>query len=847
MPRTLACALVAVTLCLVAHQPGLAQRLPSSSLDDYPQNFDREEASRVERAWRSSRMASRLAEDPFHPEALDWLFERPYLHHAMRHFERLAEQSPTTIAAAMRSLWQKVDRIVFDGEPYGYREVVLAGLPRIRARLADLPRGEAAPIVHHLLLIEHQLSADRSGEQWLETLARFIVEYRGTEASLLAEVDLINAQWVELPQAIPRLERFAADHPGTVAAAKAHHSIGFKLATRHVATDDARGGNHPLARLQRVAALVKELESGRYPRCEWTLEAAALMEHAGERLGSATLRAEPADVTLVLDLYKDFLAAHVAGDYAWSPRRLAEFVVRILGPVFERQGDRLGRIEAMLSTVETMVNEPAHVRLVRAEFYLQQAWSAGATSGVIAKTREALESLADEGSGWASGRALATLASRAFVTRDYAQARRWFDAYLARYPNSGWSWLAAIRLGQTLDALGDTGAAARAYRHPTVMDAGDPVVRALASARAASGLDGLGLFDEALIAYRRALEAADAAGLPVHSSDLRRGVLGERIGQLEQARLVPRGDLLERGRLALSRGRLAAATRHLEEFLASAPPASLATAEARALLHGAMLSEALTLATPGNPQRSDASAMQILDRLVNEPHNFEVGAAAVARAALLLKAGRVAEASEAMAAALDRMVAAESAGPTDSAASSIAEEVAAIETTLLRPLQEIPGLGTTHSLATDTRRTPSVLMRIDRQVRLATGEEVTARVRRPYPGVQWVLHLTLDQYRLLARVIDTAGRNKPQSLPAVIPPAPDPDDGPPFWERFFPASGRPLCESCPIIFDIEFLDEARTHALVGVALSGSGGSRLVLGKVDGQWRVIRVSRISMIA
>jgi hypothetical protein len=75
----------------------------------------------------------------------------------------------------------------------------------------------------------------------------------------------------------------------------------------------------------------------------------------------------------------------------------------------------------------------------------------------------------------------------------------------------------------------------------------------------------------------------------------------------------------------------------------------------------------------------------------------------------------------------------------------------------------------------------------------------------------------------------------------MVPPYSDPDDGPPFWERFFPTSDRPLCESCLSIVDIEFLDDTRTRALVGIADSGRL-TRLMMDKRDGQWRVVRVSR-----
>lgn len=446
----------------------------------------------------------------------------------------------------------------------------------------------------------------------------------------------------------------------------------------------------------------------------------------------------------------------------------------------------------------------------------------------------------------AARRALATLASDAFRARDEERARVAYGEYLARFPETPWSWLAAIRLGETFERMGNRDAAANAYQHPAIA-AADPVVRAIAGARAGAAFDRLGLFEDALESYRRALAAAETARLPVTSYEVRRGALTSRIAEIEQSRRAPRGDLIERGRIALTARQAARARAALEEFFATSPPPSAATAEARVLLHRAMLEQALPLAAPGRPPQDAAAAMAILDRLAAEPPDFFVGAAGVARAALLWRVGRTQDATVQMAAALDRLVAVEGAANLMAETTEIAQEASAIDAMLFRPAREIEGLGNAGRLPLVTVRASPVMLLLDRSVTQATGEETYARIRRAYPGVRWVLYLTYAQYYTLRNVIDTAGRIKPRTLVMTSPADSDPDDGPPFWERFFPPAAGIVCDACISPGSIEFLDAERTRALVGVSFGSSGQTWLVLNKVNGRWQVVRLANVMMMA
>ena len=64
------------------------------------------------------------------------------------------------------------------------------------------------------------------------------------------------------------------------------------------------------------------------------------------------------------------------------------------------------------------------------------------------------------GAAFIRRKALATLASLYFSERDYPHARDNFKKYLAAYPDSAWAWVAALRIGQSDEALGDWKAAA---------------------------------------------------------------------------------------------------------------------------------------------------------------------------------------------------------------------------------------------------------------------------------------------------------------------------------------------------------------------------------------------------
>jgi hypothetical protein len=105
-----------------------------------------------------------------------------------------------------------------------------------------------------------------------------------------------------------------------------------------------------------------------------------------------------------------------------------------------------------------------------------------------------------------------------------------------------------------------------------------------------------------------------------------------------------------------------------------------------------------------------------------------------------------------------------------------------------------------------------------------------------------------DELTALERMITTLGGTA-RRQPAGVMETPNQPIGDAveivrFWNQFFAARpghwGGFVLETYPIITRIEFLDEARTKANALVTVGYSGGT-VVLEKIDGQWKAIRLT------
>src|SRR5262249_3768101 len=100
----------------------------------------------------------------------------------------------------------------------------------------------------------------------------FLDEYAETETGLLSQVDLIEFQSGPLSDRLAALDELVREHPGTIIAAKAFAQKAFQLSSSNVYAGwpalEQRDAD-PTPRLLQVIEIVNELESGRYPPCEW--------------------------------------------------------------------------------------------------------------------------------------------------------------------------------------------------------------------------------------------------------------------------------------------------------------------------------------------------------------------------------------------------------------------------------------------------------------------------------------------------------------------------------------------------------------------------------------------------
>src|SRR5262249_51572274 len=156
-------------------------------------------------------------------------------------------------------------------------------------------------------------------------------------------------------------------------------------------------------------------------------------------------------------------------------------------------------------------------------------------------------------------KALAMLAMMSFAEKDDRGAIALFRRFLSEHPRSPWSWVAAIRLGESLERLGGVRGAIAAYER-TAAEPPDlapaPVPGAGLAARAH---EALGELTPALDGYRRALAGWDRTFGPTYVLDapgalVDRATLQPTIQRLERLAKVENGPALARALRLLDRG-----------------------------------------------------------------------------------------------------------------------------------------------------------------------------------------------------------------------------------------------------------------------------------------------------
>lgn len=843
-----------VVLLSVPQGRGITPAVP----DEFPsQDFSLQ--FQFQQGERARLAARQLADAPDRPETVGALALARDTAGILQALRRIVDTQPRRLAAALEAMGEA--QWAFRGDDEGVRRQrdALQGIVAdARQRLPELPREEAARAARVLLNLDAELSGVRDDSR--APLKRYVEEYRGTEAALLAEVDVIAADRATQAK-FDALDAFAAAHPGTAAAAKAQYLKGFDWHTINtLGTLEPRGAD-PTNRFNRVMAVVEDLESGRYPESEWTRRAPQLI--SGFFIPrDATIA--PDTIDRLVAAFTDFVRSHLAlADAAPTGNGLGYVLTSKIPELIRKKGERVAVVERIFTDLERAAPDPSVIRYLRASFYMQRAngQSDSDYQAMRRKAKEELTALSRQGTGLYHRRALSSLATLQFLDREYEAARDALRRYEASYPRSPWTWVALLRKGQCEEALGNLPAAIAAYEETAVKYQDLPLAAVLAHEYSARALEASGEFDQSLRAHRRALTAWDdrygvrygASGGASPSDDplrvsntgpqVTKEALAARIAHLERALNVPGGADLERGRWLLERGRFDDASRVLKQILARFR-GSPAAAEAAYLDHRVRLERALE-AADAEAGRADLDAsLQQLEVLAREPHDFAVAAAKIARASILWTRGD-AGAEQTMLEALTGWHAHQR---MSTPSGPLEEDVVAIRRAVFLPFGGPPYATSWNAFSWPVTPPPFFIVSSDVPVTGHDGRTLRVNLLQEFPATSRVLFADTEQLALLRRVLVKLGGTRTRT-PGHIMDTPNQPVGDSMqilrlWQKFFPARpghwGGWELESYPAIRDIQFTNPERTRAAVRVNIGYSGGT-VELEKENGAWIAKRLT------
>jgi len=325
--------------------------------------------------------------------------------------------------------------------------------------------------------------------------------------------------------------------------------------------------------------------------------------------------------------------------------------------------------------------------------------------------------------------------------------------------------------------------------------------------------------------------------------------LAARVATLDHDLRQSGGRMLARGRWQLDQNQFTEAINTLTTFLKQ-EPASPALTEARSLLHRAQLESALDLAAVEGAHYDPAKALAALDSIIKEPFDSFVATAALAEAALKLTQGQSSEAEALMGKTLDSWVTAQRDLTRQPPRSSVDADVAEIRQVVFRPLGDLPlyGDGGWNAFKFPAALPRFIVVRADVQVKTSDGQVGRRTVYQRFPDLDHVLLLKSDELSLLMRLLPTIGGTKQRAWTEVMEtpnqPVGDSMQILSLFGRFFEARpghwGGWELETYPQVTQIEFVDEERTKANANVTI-GYSGATVVLEKVDGKWRAVRLT------
>ncbi len=817
-------------------------------------------AYRIElRGLEAKRASVQLAQAPDATETLTLLLGQERVDDALNVLARIVAGKPAQMADAFAALY-RADVILTGDQSKGYDARIRTQIEAARARLPELDNEQRAHLARQLMSAEDVVThaGSRGYEDRLRPVAH---DYPGTKEAALIEVDLLTPVTTGILQRVETLGAFARAHPGTIVGAKAAYYEASQLTVNAGMSNVEPRGSDPTDRFMKFMGIVHDLESGTYPPCEWVDLAPALVA----RFFTSQPKYSPENVDKTIAAYQQFIDTHPAIDGQVPFGNGTGYIISgKMAPLFKLQGDAAAGVERAFDQLERSMKDPAPARYLRALYYRGGGAQANVAladrPALVQKSDDILAALAaDHGGGYAR-KALATIASQQFVDRDYAHAIETYRKYIAAYPKSDWAWIASIRIAQSRMELGDSAAATLSFRQAASTYATLPLARVLGLAYAGRADEAAGRFDDALADERQALEAWDVdfglkydfasthAALPGQraaivdaASSVSKEALGERVAVLTRSLAIPGGAELERGRWQLQQQQWDDARRTFEDAIARYPRSAV-VADARTLAHRARLEHALVLADVEDPAHDEAAALKELEALSHEPPDFNVYAAAIARAAILWKQGATPQAHALMKDALAAWHAAQPLSPAP-ARGSVDEDVVGIRDVVFRPTGGgVYGTGGWNAFTWPTVSPAFLVVEPDLSVKLATGAVTRVTSYRPMPGLDNVIFATADQIQFFTTMISRLGGNMKRA-PTQVMQTPNQPVGPSMdilalINQFFAARpghwGGWEFETYPVLGRIEFLNPERTKATAAVTI-GYSGVTVVLEKNDGVW------------
>lgn len=843
MPRRLtlglAICLLAVPLHRAAPQEASSARTAAAA-DDYPSaEFN------LKHQYTAAQIAAqrrRLAGQPG-PVADQFVARHGRRLERQRALLAVLQRDPDQFLSLVGEPWTLVRGI--DYEPFPPEEQLPALIAALRQRQGTVSRETAARL--ELTALRMEAARSREDRAYAAAIERFITMFEGTETAALARVYLIQSPNQAGKPAL--YDAFVSRYPGTAAAANALFQKGFHRTQPTFPRDDI------FARFQDVSTVVAQLRSGAYPPGEWVDRAHELLRDFRTYGGDLTV--EHADAMLAA--YRQLAAEWMSRDDVGDGDIAA--VVRQIGDLMARRGDGPGGIERAFDALDAV--HPPRTRLMKAEYYLRYAIDEpDEQETATAKARVLLEGLSAGGSRYAR-RALAVHAAADFFSRNFAAALARYQRFVSQYPTSDYAWVAALRVGRSLDHLGRPQEARRAYeRVAATYREGLPAV--LAHAFAADAAMATSDWAGAGAAARRALAAWP--GEYDHRYELGEGrldanltapVLWQRRDGVTRARLreivaaadtarTRAGARLVRGERLMDERRWTEAIAAFDEALKG--PAEIAR-QARERRNHARVILGLEAAAADRGVPDLNAALRLFDSVAREPFDFGVGAALIAKASVLWTQQRAAEAEPLMREALVRLQRLQAAA-TLPRPDALQQDLLAIRDEVFRPTGA-PIYATEQWNAFEWPTSlPQFVLVADRMEVTAPSSVDTRPIPLAYPisGVPQAIFITPAQKALLERVITIVGGTR-TSQPSQIMEVPNQPVGPSLgilalWSRFFPArqghwAGWEIY-AYPRVSDVTFADLSRTRAAVRVTI-GYAGATVFLEKVDGKWRAIRLA------